>query len=177
MLIFAPNLQKGMTVRGLKSLVVALFTFASLCFSNLAVAQEHGSEAQHADTAAEGKFNSKEVIFEHIKDAHEWHIAGELSVPLPVILYTDKGLEVFSSGHFHHGHEKYQGNYLYGIVEGKIKAFNAEGEEDEKASHEIWDFSITKNIFFTMNSFNRHRMIPIHPKKSLRRSVIILSIG
>ena len=134
-----------MTVRGLKSSVVALFTFASLFFSNGALAQGHEGEAQHADTAAEGKFNSKEVIFEHIKDAHEWHVAGELSVPLPVILYTDKGLEVFSSGHFHHGHEKHQGNYLYGVVEGKIKAFNAAGEEDEEATAKIWDFSITKN--------------------------------
>ena len=42
----------------------------------------------------------------HIKDAHEWHIAGPehggISVYLPVILH-DNGFKFFSSKHFYHG--------------------------------------------------------------------------
>lgn len=129
-----------MLVRRIQSLLAATITMSALFFSNVALAQGHG------EAETEEKFNPKEVIFEHIKDAHEWHIAGHLSVPLPVILYTDKGLELFSSGHFHHGQEKHQGNYLYGVVEGKIKAFGADGKVDEEATKKIWDFSITKNV-------------------------------
>lgn len=130
-----------MLVRRLQSLWVAVFTVGILFFSNVAIGQ-----GEHHEEAKDEKFNPQEVIFEHIKDAHEWHIAGHTSVPLPVILYTDKGLEVFSSGHFHHGQEKYQGNYLYGIEEGKIRVFGADGKVDEEASSKVWDFSITKNV-------------------------------
>lgn len=144
-LIFAPNLQTGMTVRSIKSLLVAVFSLSILLSTNIARAQEHGAEAGH-EAGQEEKFNPKEVIFEHIKDAHEWHVVGDISVPLPVILYTNKGLEVFSSGHFHHGHEKYQGNHLYGVVDGKIKAYKDETTIDEEATASIWDFSITKNV-------------------------------
>lgn len=133
-----------MVVSRLKSLVVAVFSLVTLFISPMAHAND-GGEGGGAGEAGE-KFNPKEVIFEHIKDAHEWHVLGDFSVPLPVILYTDKGLETFSSGHFHHGHEKYQGNHLYGVKEGKIQAFKADGTIDEEASKSIWDFSITKNV-------------------------------
>src|SRR5690606_21764491 len=46
------------------------------------------------------------VAFEHILDSHSWHLWGEghdaVSIPLPVIIKTDNGLSVFSSGAFHH---------------------------------------------------------------------------
>ncbi len=49
-----------------------------------------------AHEAAKG-FNAGELIMEHIGDSHSWHIVGHTSLPLPVILWTDKGLECFSS--------------------------------------------------------------------------------
>lgn len=133
-----------MVVPRLKSLLVAVFSLSSLFFSASVFANDGGEGG--AAPEAEEKFNAKEVIFEHIKDAHEWHVIGDISVPLPVILITNKGFETFSSGHFHHGHEKYQGNHLYGVVEGKIKAFKEDGTVDEEATNSIWDFSITKNV-------------------------------
>src|SRR5437016_308604 len=40
-----------------------------------------GSEGQK-------KFNAGELIGGHITDSHEWHIAGHLAIPLPIILYS-----------------------------------------------------------------------------------------
>jgi F-type H+-transporting ATPase subunit a len=48
----------------------------------------------------EEKFRAGEMIMHHIADAHQIHIIGDLQIPLPVILYTDKGLDIFSSSVF-----------------------------------------------------------------------------
>src|ERR1700761_1339788 len=66
------------------------------------------------ETKAEGgekKFDPKETILEHIADKHEWHTFGKAYFPLPVILYTDKGIETFSSEHLQPAGTVYQGKY------------------------------------------------------------------
>ncbi|MBL0342252.1 MAG: F0F1 ATP synthase subunit A [Bacteroidetes bacterium] len=101
-----------------------------------------------------GKFDPGKMITGHISDAHDWHLWGEgassVSIPLPVILYSsNKGLEVFMSSAFHHGHEIHNG---YALKEGKIVAVNEmEGLAEtatinEEATSGLWDFSITKNV-------------------------------
>ena len=54
-------------------------------------------------------FNVTEMIMHHIKDSHEFHILDwngkGVSIPLPVILWTDNGLVTFSSSEFHHDDE------------------------------------------------------------------------
>ncbi|MCZ4225018.1 F0F1 ATP synthase subunit A [Pedobacter rhodius] len=98
-------------------------------------AVEHGKE----------KFEPTKVIMEHIADSHMWHLWGHTSLPLPVILYTNGGLEVFSSGNFHHGEHDYVGKYnTYRLEEDHIKVVGADGKIDEEAS--VLDFSITKNV-------------------------------
>jgi F-type H+-transporting ATPase subunit a len=69
-------------------------------------------------------------------------------LPLPVILKTEQGFEVFSSAHLgHEGTEKYKGNKVYGLKEGSIVVFDElTEEEDEAATATITDFSITKNV-------------------------------
>src|SRR5574343_263566 len=52
--------------------------------------------------SAEEKFNTSEVIMEHIADAHDWHLWGHTSIHLPVIVYINKGFEFLSSGKFEH---------------------------------------------------------------------------
>ena len=52
-------------------------------------------------------FSAKEVVLEHIKDSHEWHITdlGEgkpLVIPLPVIVNSNSGWHVFMSSAFEH---------------------------------------------------------------------------
>ncbi|MEH3113993.1 F0F1 ATP synthase subunit A [Pedobacter terrae] len=111
--------------------------------SAYAVSGEHGAEANHGKE----KFEPTKVIMEHIADSHMWHLWGHTSLPLPVILYTPNGLEVFSSGNFHHGEHDYNGKYNnYRLEEGHIKVVAADGKVDEEASKAILDFSITKNV-------------------------------
>lgn len=128
--------------------------------SHVITGAEHVAESVsgHHESADE-KFNTSEVIMEHIADAHDWHLWGHTSVHLPVILYTAKGLEFFSSGKFDHGHATYQGtHYNYRIVKNpgeqkeNIIAVDANGNKDEEASSHIIDFSITKNVASLLTS-------------------------
>ncbi|MES2836040.1 MAG: F0F1 ATP synthase subunit A [Bacteroidota bacterium] len=138
-----------------------IFKIAFLLFSTLflSVNAQHGEPVVVSDsiTAKEGhsaektgKFNANEMILEHISDSYDWHFWGDgehaVSLHLPVILYSDKGLECFSSGKFEHGHVAYQGNYNYKIIHNKIKVVDADGAIIEADTKKIYDFSITKNV-------------------------------
>ncbi len=137
-------------------LIFAFFSFISI--NSYANEETHSSDSTHleqtdsshtqnADHHAEEKFNPSELILEHIADSHDWHLWGHTSISLPVILYTDGGLEVFSSGNFHHGDSAYKGkHHTYQIIENKIKVVNELGEEDEEATKSVIDLSITKNV-------------------------------
>lgn len=92
-------------------------------------------------------FDPTIAILEHIADSHYWHLWGEKAIPLPVILYTDKGFETFSSANFEHGHEAYKGKYYtYQLVKDKVKAVDSSGKINEEATKKVFDFSITKNV-------------------------------
>ncbi|MFD2145083.1 hypothetical protein [Mucilaginibacter antarcticus] len=107
------------------------------------VAEAHGAAATGHDEV----FNPTTAILEHIGDAHSWHVFGDVSIGLPVILFTDKGTEFFSSSKFNHGHDAYQGKYYtYKLVEDKIRVVDAAGNVDKATSYKIYDFSITKNV-------------------------------
>ncbi|HVV55819.1 MAG TPA: F0F1 ATP synthase subunit A [Mucilaginibacter sp.] len=93
---------------------------------------------------------------EHIGDSHAWPIVlplvKEKLIPLPVILYTDKGFEVFSSANLMPGDTTinkgiYQGAHYRYKLEGKnIDVVDASGKIDEAATKKVWDFSITRNV-------------------------------
>jgi F-type H+-transporting ATPase subunit a len=139
-----------MAFRPIKSLLVLCFSLLTLAFSGNAFANEKadGHEAKAEGHEAKA-FNVTETILEHIKDDHSWHLWGEISLALPVILYTPKGFEVFSSAKFmneHHEHIAYKGNFDYKIIEGKVKIVDATEAVDVEASKALWDFSITKNV-------------------------------
>ena len=111
-----------------------------------------------ASEQEEGKFNPGEVIFHHISDAHDWHLAGEVSIPLPVILYSpEKGLDVFLSSAFHHGTEEVNG---YRYDHGKIFMVGENGEHIHETSFPglisgdvtYIDLSITKNVASMLTS-------------------------
>lgn len=107
--------------------------------------EEHGTEGVEHKEAA---FDAGKMIMEHVADNHEWHVAGHLAIPLPVILKTEKGFEVFSSSHFGHGgHSTYQGEQLYALEEGSIVVIDElTGEVNKAATDSITDLSITKNV-------------------------------
>jgi F-type H+-transporting ATPase subunit a len=93
------------------------------------------------------KFNVGDMIMHHIKDDHGWEFAHGVTLPLPVILYTqDRGLEVFSSSNFAH-EASYNG---YVKEHNKIYRAGASGEPDK--TFKVYDFSITKNVASLMLS-------------------------
>jgi F-type H+-transporting ATPase subunit a len=124
-----------------KFFILGVFLMVGAFFAP-AFAQEHQEEAKSE------KFNPKEVILEHVGDSHSMHVFGHTHIPLPVILYTPKGVEMFSSAHLeaHEGHTPiYKGQYYNYKIEGnKIHAVNEAGEVDDSAK--ILDFSITRNV-------------------------------
>nr|WP_307735021.1 F0F1 ATP synthase subunit A [Chitinophaga nivalis] len=141
-------------------------------FGNFSYAQEapHGDTAHEAvvgehahvtEPAESKKFDAKEVILGHVKDAHDWHFFsfGEthVTIPLPVIIYNPaRGTSVFSSSAFEHGHKAHDGyrlvnaHYLHekGLdaaqyTDGSVIAVDA---NDNPTGEKIYDFSMTKNV-------------------------------
>lgn len=120
------------------------------------------AETTHAEVAngehhekGEAKFDAGKMIFDHVLDAHDWHLWGEghgsVSIPLPVIIYSSRGLEVFLSSNFHHGHTTYKGYML--TTPRKIVAVNEMEPTDahhatinEEVTKSMIDFSITKLV-------------------------------
>lgn len=135
-------------------LKIKIFTLLRICavfltlttFSIPAFSQE-----EHAE-GAEKPFEPSEVILEHIADSHSLHVWNTTTIPLPVILYTDKGLEVFSSAHFEHGHADYTGKYYtYRLVSDKVNIVGENNTLAESATVAKWnsslvDLSITRNV-------------------------------
>ncbi len=108
---------------------------------NTAIAYEP-VEKKSAETKSE-KFNAGELIIDHITDSHEWHIAGHLALPLPIIIYSsNKGLSIFLSNKLEGG-EEYNG---YKLNHNQIVAVDEDGMVNQTATAELWDISITKNV-------------------------------
>jgi F-type H+-transporting ATPase subunit a len=119
----------------------------------------YASESKEGDEGE--KFDAKEMIMHHVKDAHAFHFFDWNGVPvsleLPIILY-DKGLTTFSSGEFHHddsgSHIVEKNGNKYVKLHEKIYQLNA-GETELKLNKEHhpenaftpYDFSITRNVF------------------------------
>ena len=125
-----------MGAKWLKTLLVAAFGLFFTAFSSSVLANEEGGK--------EGLDPAK-VIMEHIQDAHDFHFFTieredgsefHATVPLPVIIYSmQKGLVIFSSSRFEHGHAAHQG---YTLEHNKIHS--------EDPSEVFYDLSITKNV-------------------------------
>jgi F-type H+-transporting ATPase subunit a len=120
-----------------------------------------GYASGDTDHKEDKKFDPKDMIMHHIKDAHEFHLwdwKGEpVSLSLPIILWTDNGLTTFMSSEFHHDdkgktvvtkngmnfvkfHEKiYQLN-------GDTAAFDEKHKNITNGEKPL-NFSITRNVF------------------------------
>lgn len=129
-------------------------SYASIAsYGNLSDAGTMIPSAAITDKEAEDEkeFNTREFIFDHISDSHEWHIltspeGKHISLYLPVIVYSKtKGLNVFSSRQLSHGHS-YKGFKIMdeGELEGKIVEVDDEGVVNK--SYLPLDLSVTKNV-------------------------------
>ncbi len=145
-----------MNLYSARTLSTLLFLFLT-CFS-FAQTEESLIEEQEE----ESNFDPKEMIMHHIKDAYGFHIIDinnhPVSLPLPLILYTDNGLVSFMSSQFHHDNEgevvvesngmKFV-NYhekAYQLNPGESELKFGEDGYPSNASLPL-DFSITKNVF------------------------------
>lgn len=142
---------------------IPLAGFANSTVDSTHVATElHGEE--HAVASHEKKeFNASELINSHIGDSHDFHIADwnghPISFALPIILWTDNGLEIFSSEQFHHDNEGHHVVSVNGqefvrnkeiiFYKDKYDTLTQEEKEDGAFNFEArpLNFSITKNVF------------------------------
>lgn len=146
-------------------LIVFTLLFAFSAYAYEPVEPDHKAVA-HPPTQKEApksdKFNAGELIIGHITDAHDWHIAGEgehsVSVPLPVIIYSKaRGLDIFLSNKFEHGHKTYKGYKLEKndiVAVDEMEAVDAHhATVNEELTHGLWDISITKNVVSILFTF------------------------
>ena len=111
-----------------------------------------------ASGGSEGGFDAGSMIMHHVTDAHEIHLLTlhggtpeehHVSIPLPIILYTDdRGVEVFSSSNFHNAEHMYD---RYIMEHEHIYIANEVGELEFGEDHAIvneqpLDLSITKTV-------------------------------
>ena len=110
------------------------------------------ANASSSEESADEKFSPSEMIMHHIQDTHEFHIWGEIALPLPIILYTDHGLDVFMSGGFYHGDGTITTSKgSYELHHEKI--YYAGGNGDDAHAGKPLDLSITRNVFSLFLSF------------------------
>ena len=103
-------------------------------------------------SAEEEKLNISEIVFEHVKDSHDWHITGEgesaIVVHLPVIVHSSTGWHVFMSDKFEH--EAAADGFRYGPDNLVLATEGAKaGKIYEKNGSELtktFDISITKTV-------------------------------
>ncbi|MBS1652776.1 MAG: F0F1 ATP synthase subunit A [Bacteroidetes bacterium] len=151
----------------IKSLILVLFFTLVSAFSEKLTASSQNDTALADTIEKEVDIDITEVAFEHILDAHSWHIFGEghhaVSIPLPVILETNNGITVFSSSEFNHdikgkivvekNGERFV-NYKEKIYyasdsanqNGQYLTAKEEGKELIIENASPLDFSITKNV-------------------------------
>jgi F-type H+-transporting ATPase subunit a len=106
-------------------------------------AEAMSTEVGHdVKSAHSGKFDPVGLIMHHIADANEFHILGNLVMPLPVIIYNKDSKSWFTSmSSKFHSHNGDGANEVEGYVMSHSRVHPADG------SHNFIDFSITKNVF------------------------------
>ncbi len=163
-LTFAANLKSGF----LKLYLMTLSTFKKVLLTLLFLCATTAGFAKDENTDGDDKeFDAKSMIMHHVKDAYGMHIITfnegkedekHITIPLPVILWTDNGLTTFMSSAFHHdyhGHEIVEKNggkfvnvheKIYQLNEGETEVnYDAEGHPTNAKMP--LDFSITRNVF------------------------------
>lgn len=165
-----------MTLSTFKRIVFTVL-FLSVCSVGFAKDAKEGGDDK--------KFDPKDMIMHHVKDAHEFHIIDwndkPISLPLPIILWTDNGLTIFMSSAFHHDdsglevverngskfvkfHEK-----IYQLNTGESEASFDEKHNLKNGSKPL-DFSITRNVFMMWVSVAVLLFIFFSAARSYRKS-------
>ncbi len=179
---FARNLKQGI----FKPIRMRISTFKSIIFSALFLTVFNiGFAFEIKEGGDDEKFDPKEMILHHIKDAHEFHLwdwkGKPVSLSLPIILWTDNGLTVFSSSKFHHddtGHEIVEANggkfvkyheKVYQLDSGATSV-TFDAKHHPTNAHKPLDFSITRNVFMMWVSVAVLLLIFLMTARSYKKS-------
>jgi len=145
-------------------LIVVFTLFLAFFFvTPLLYAQEDTlktTTAAHAEPEAEKKFNLGKFALHHVADSHSWHVFGDYTIGLPVILSTPTGLATFNASDFHGDDEgkvvvERAGQRFVSVHDKIYYASEGANEHGAYAEHDAagkvknarpLDFSITKNV-------------------------------
>lgn len=114
----------------------------TLCFALIFTSLKGEPQAGYGDN----EVDVAHLLFGHIGDSYGWHITdwngSHITIPLPCIVKSSEGWQVFMSSKIEHGHE-YNGLFLAeeGRYEGKIVERGENGEMVRP-----FDISVTKNV-------------------------------
>ena len=154
-------------IRTIFILIFALFLGIGTNRAQDTLAIQNETQEKKAEGFQPGKF-----VIEHVSDSFEWHIATfgetEISVPLPIILYSStSGWNFFFSSRFHHGKETYKNFRIEkeGKNEGKIVELSPQGEVVGLPI----DLSITKTVAGIMVSVTLMLLIFLNIAKAAKR--------
>jgi len=184
------------SIKPLQSFITALLigfsvnTYAEAQNDTAAVAHEeaHAGHEAHGAHGENKEFNASDLINSHIGDSHDFHIfdwgGHPVSFNLPVILWTDNGLTIFSSEKFHHdntGHHVVEAGGQKFVRHNEVIYYADKFEtlsDDDKSAFNFearpLDFSITKLVFSLLmsaillfvlfsavgRSYNKNKMAP-----------------
>jgi len=150
-------MKLGKTARNKVLSLFSLFFF----YGAFAASDSPKSESEsdnHGAVSSEAEIS--EYILHHIKDAHDFHLFSyndseghrkHIGFPLPVIVYTSKGLRTFMSSEFHHddsGHHVVENDgvslvkyheKIYELEEGAHELSFAEHHQHEMKSGSVSD--------------------------------------
>lgn len=165
-----------MTLSTLKRTVFTVLFLSVFSFGFAKDAKEQGDDE---------KFDPKEMIMHHVKDAHEFHIIDwndkPISLSLPIILWTDNGLTTFMSSRFHHDDsgevvvERNGGKFvkfhekIYQLEDGASEATFDDSHNIINGTKPL-DFSITRNVFMMWVSVAVLLFIFFSAARSYRKS-------
>jgi F-type H+-transporting ATPase subunit a len=157
-------MKLGKTARNKVLSLFSLFFF----YGAFAASDSPKSESESDNHGAvSSEVEISEYILHHIKDAHDFHLFSyndseghrkHIGFPLPVIVYSSKGLRTFMSSEFHHddsGHHVVESDgvslvkYHEKIYELEEGAHGVEFDEQHHPTnaHAVLDLSITKSVF------------------------------
>lgn len=152
------SIMKHSVISLIGKYVLNIITWFIICFmvsSPVKIFANNNEQETHGVEEVEEKFDAGSLIFDHILDSYDWHICTwkgkHISVYLPVIVYSEGELYVFSSRHLSHGHQYHVKNrhgddVTFGIAEegryaGKIVRVMTDGTFVRPL-----DISITKTV-------------------------------
>lgn len=153
----------SMTFKKLSRPFFAIVTFMLLAAQPALYAQEPTGQTDLTQQEVEKeKFDAGKMIIHHISDMHEIHLFGDVAIYLPVILYTDNGVKIFSSSNLYHNKHEFVNpegekdyyyehdgfvmfhEHIYAAADGGGLSLNPETGAVNNAS--VLDFSITKTV-------------------------------